>query len=89
MSAINELGMADALTYLQDRIEEATRTALSLVIVAGLALMTLTWAFAPVIASFFHSTHAVFVIRGFAVCLPFDASAQVPIGRLTRALNFR
>jgi PST family polysaccharide transporter len=81
--------MADALTYLQDRIEEATRTALSLVIAAGLVLMALTWAFAPAIASFFHSPHATFVIRGFAVCLPFDASAQVPIGRLTRALNFR
>jgi O-antigen/teichoic acid export membrane protein len=89
LSAINELGMADALTYLQDRIEEATRTALSLVIAAGLVLMALTWAFAPAIASFFHSPHAAFVIRGFAVCLPFDASAQVPIGRLTRALNFR
>ena len=81
--------MADALTYLQDRIEEATRTALSLVIAAGLALMVVTWVFAPVIASFFHSPHATFVIRGFAVCLPFDASAQVPIGRLTRALSFR
>ena len=81
--------MADALTYLKDRIEEATRTALSLVIVAGLALMAVTWVFAPVIASFFHSPDATFVIRGFAVCLPFDASAQVPIGRLTRALSFR
>jgi O-antigen/teichoic acid export membrane protein len=86
---MNELGMADALTYLQDRIEEAARTALSLVIAAGLVLMALTWVFAPVIASFFHSPDSVFVIRGFAVCLPFDASAQVPIGRLTRALSFR
>ena len=51
--------------------------------------MALTWAFAPVIASFFHSPQSVFVIRGFAVCLPFDACAQVPIGRLTRALSFR
>ena len=81
--------MADALTYLQDRIEQATRTALSLVIAAGFVLMALTWVFAPVIASFFHSPQAVFVIRGFAVCLPFDAAAQVPIGRLTRALSFR
>jgi O-antigen/teichoic acid export membrane protein len=89
LSAVNELGMADALTYLQDRIEQATRTALSLVLAAGLVLMGLTWAFAPVIASFFHSPHAVFVIRGFAVCLPFDASAQVPLGRLTRALSFQ
>lgn len=89
LSAINELGMADALTYLQDRIDQATRTALSLVLAAGLVLMGLTWIFAPVIASFFHSPDATFVIRGFAVCLPFDASAQVPIGRLTRALSFR
>jgi O-antigen/teichoic acid export membrane protein len=89
LSAINELGMADALTYLPDRIEEATKTALSLVLAAGLALMAITWAFAPLIASFFHSPQATFVIRGFAVCLPFDASALVPIGRLTRALNFR
>jgi len=69
-SAINELGMADALTYLQDRIEGATRTALSLILAAGLVLMALTWTFAPIIASFFHSPHATFVIRGFAVCLP-------------------
>jgi PST family polysaccharide transporter len=88
LSSINELGVADALTYLQDRIEEATRTALSLVLAAALVLMAVTWAFAPVIASFFHSPDAAFVIRGFAVSLPFDASAQVPIGRLTRALSF-
>lgn len=89
LSAINELGTADALTYLPDGVEEAARTALSLVIATGLALMALTWVSAPTIASFFHSPHAIFVIRGFAVCLPFDASAQVPIGRLTRALDFR
>lgn len=88
LSSVNELGLADALTYLPDRIEEATRTALSLVIGAGLVLMAMTWALAPVIASFFHSPHAVFVLRGFAVCLPFDASAQVPIGRLARSLSF-
>ena len=88
LSSINEMGMADALTYLQDQIEEATRTAFSVALAAGLVLMVLTWAVAPVIASFFHSPEAAFVIRGFAVCLPLDASAQVPIGRLTRALNF-
>ncbi len=50
--------------------------------------MIATWALAPAIASFFHSPQATFVIRGFSVCLPFDASAQVPIGRLTRSLSF-
>jgi O-antigen/teichoic acid export membrane protein len=88
LSAVNQLGVADALTYLQDRIEEASRTALSMVLAAGLILMAATWALAPVIASFFHSPDAVFVLRGFAVCLPFDAAAAVPIGRLMRSLSF-
>jgi O-antigen/teichoic acid export membrane protein/SAM-dependent methyltransferase len=88
LQAVNQLGVGDALTYLADRIEEASRTALSMVLVAGLILMGATWALAPAIASFFHSPDATFVIRGFSVCLPFDAAAQVPIGRLTRSLSF-
>ena len=88
LSAINQLGVGDALTYLDVRIEEASRTALSMVVVAGLILMGATWALAPVIASFFHSPNATFVIRGFAVCLPFDTGANVPIARLTRSLRF-
>jgi O-antigen/teichoic acid export membrane protein len=89
LSALNQLGVADALTYLKDQIEEASRTAFSMVLAAGLFLMVVTWVLAPAIASFFHSPQATFVLRGFAVCLPFDASAEVPIGRLTRSLNFR
>jgi O-antigen/teichoic acid export membrane protein/SAM-dependent methyltransferase len=89
LSAINQLGVADALTYLPDQIEEASRTALSMVLAAGFVLMVVTWVLAPGIASFFHSPHAAFVLRGFAICLPFDASAEVPVGRLTRSLNFR
>jgi O-antigen/teichoic acid export membrane protein len=89
LSAINQLGVADALTYLKDQIEEASRTALSMVLGAGLILMVVTWVLAPGIASFFHSPQAVFVLRGFAVGLPFDASAEVPVGRLTRSLSFR
>ncbi len=86
--ALDHLGVADALTYFKDRIEEATRTALSLVIAGGLALMGATWLVAPLIAHFFHSPAATFVLRGFAVGIPFDAAAQVPIGRLTRGLRF-
>jgi O-antigen/teichoic acid export membrane protein/SAM-dependent methyltransferase len=88
LQAVNQLGVGDALTYLQDRIDEASRTALSMVLVTGLILMGATWMLAPAIASFFHSPAATFVLRGFAVCLPFDAAAQVPIGRLTRSLRF-
>jgi O-antigen/teichoic acid export membrane protein len=88
LSAVNELGVADALVYRKDRIEEASRTALSMVLAGGLVLMGATWALAPVIASFFHTSDATFVVRGFAVCLPLDAAAAVPIGRLTRSLSF-
>lgn len=88
LSAFTQLGVPDALTYLQDRIEEASKTALSMVLAAGLVLMVVTWALAPGIASFFHSPNATFVLRGFAVCLPFDSSAEVPVGRLARSLSF-
>jgi O-antigen/teichoic acid export membrane protein len=88
LQAVNQLGIGDALTYLQDRIEDASRTALSMLLVTGLVLMGATWALAPQIASFFHSPAATFVLRGFALGIPFDAAAQVPIGRLTRSLSF-
>lgn len=85
---LTHLGIVDALTYLNDRIEEGSRTALSIVIVGGLILMGTTWALAPLLAHFFHSPHATFVLRGFALGIPFDAVAQVPVGRLTRSLSF-
>ena len=88
LSAVNELGVSDALVYRKDRIGEASRTALSMVLVSGLVLMGVAWVLAPVIASFFHTSAATFVVRGFAVCLPLDAAAAVPIGRLTRSLSF-
>jgi O-antigen/teichoic acid export membrane protein len=88
LMALNHLGVSDALTYFKDRVEEATRTALSMVIVGGLVLLATTWVLAPVIAHFFHSPQATFVLRGFALGIPFDAAAQVPIGRLTRGLRF-
>lgn len=88
LMALNHLGVADALTYFSDRVAEATRTALSMVIAGGLLLLGATWALAPLIAHFFHSPEAVFVLRGFALGIPFDAAAQVPIGRLTRSLQF-
>jgi len=86
--ALNQLGIGDALTYLADRVEEASRTALSMVVATGLVLAGATWALAPLIAQFFHSPDATFVLRGFALGLPFDAAAQVPIGRMTRSMSF-
>ncbi len=86
--ALNQMGVIDALTYVKDRVEEASRTALSMVLAGGLILMCTTWALAPLIAHFFHSPSATFVLRGFAFAIPFDVAAQVPIGRLTRNLSF-
>lgn len=88
LTALNQMGVSDALTYLKDRIEEASRTALSMMLGSGLMLLGITWALAPLIARFFHSPDATFVLRGFAIGIPFDAAAQVPIGRLTRSLRF-
>jgi O-antigen/teichoic acid export membrane protein/O-antigen ligase len=86
--ALNHLGVVDALTYFKDRVEEASRTALSIVLMSGFALVGVTWALAPLIAHFFHSPGATFVLRGFALGIPFDVAAQVPVGRLTRELSF-
>jgi O-antigen/teichoic acid export membrane protein len=88
LTALNHMGVADALTYVRDRVETAARTALSMMVVGGLFLTGATWLLAPLIAHFFHSPGATFVLRGFAICIPFDAAAQVPIGRLTRSLSF-
>src|SRR5258707_7365643 len=73
LMALNHLGVSDALTYFKDRVEEATRTALSMVIVGGLVLLAATWALAPVIAHFFHSPQAHTVVAGFALGSPFAA----------------
>ena len=87
---VTHLGIFDALTYLRDRIEigEASRTALSICIVVGLILTGVIWALAPLVAHFFHSPDATFVLRGFALGITFDAAALVPRGLLTRSLSF-
>jgi len=87
---VSHLGIFEALSYLRDRIElgELSRTALSICIVVGLILTGVTWALAPLIAHFFHSPDATFVLRGFALGITFDAAAMVPRGLLTRSLSF-
>ncbi len=89
LSALNNLGVADAITYRKDRVEDAARTALTLMIGLGATLTVATWFAAPALASFFHSPHATFVLRGFAISLVFDAAATVPVALLTRSLDFR
>ncbi len=88
MTSLNQLGLNDALVYMKDQIEKASRTALTILLAGGLILMAAMWELAPFIAAFFHISQATFVLRGFAVGLPFESIAQVPIGRLTRQLSF-
>jgi O-antigen/teichoic acid export membrane protein/O-antigen ligase len=88
LAALNQLGVGDALTYFTDDIAQASRTALSMLVGTGLILMALTWALSPAIAHFFHSPGSAVVLKGFAVGIPFDAAAQVPIALMTRALQF-
>ena len=87
---VTHLGIFEALSYLRDRIElrELSRTALSICIAGGLILTGVAWALAPLIAHFFHSPDATFVLRGFALGITFDAAALVPRGLLTRSLSF-
>jgi O-antigen/teichoic acid export membrane protein len=89
VQALNNLGIADALTYREERVHEAARTALTMIVGVALALTVATWFAAPAIASFFHSPRSVFVLRGFAVAIPFDAAALVPVALMTRSLQFR
>jgi O-antigen/teichoic acid export membrane protein/O-antigen ligase len=89
LAALNQLGAGDALTYLPDRdVGKASRTALTMLTGTGVLLMALTWALSPVIAHFFHSPGATLVLKGFALGIPFDAAAQVPIALMTRNLQF-
>lgn len=89
LQALNNLGIPDALTYRKDRVEEAARTAFTLMIGAGAVLTVAAWLAAPTIAGFFHAPDAVFVLRGFALGIAFEAAAEVPIAMLTRSLQFR
>jgi len=88
LAALNQLGVGDALTYLTDDIEQASRTALTMLVGTGLIIMAITWALSPAIAHFFHSPGATPVLKGFALGIPFDAAAQVPIALMTRNLQF-
>ncbi len=89
VQALNNLGIADALTYRDERVHEAARTALTMIVAAAAVLTLAMWFAAPWIASFFHSPRSVFVLRGFALAIPFDAAALVPVALMTRSLQFR
>ena len=44
---------------------------------------------APAMAGFFHSPNAVGVLRGFAIAIACYAAADIPLGLITRELDFR
>jgi O-antigen/teichoic acid export membrane protein len=88
LGAISNFGIIDAITFQKDRVDEAARTSLSILVAVGLLLAGAAWAAAPSIAGFFHSPQATWVLRGFAVALPIDVLSDVPRGLLTRSLRF-
>src|SRR5205814_7344431 len=58
LQAINEIGISDALTYRHDRVAEAARTALTIMLATGLVATVVAWVAAPALAQFFHTDHA-------------------------------
>ena len=89
LQVVNELGVTDALTYRGEDVEQAARTALTLMLVTGAVATVLVWMAAPTLAHFFHTPDATAVIRGFGVVLIFDTAATVPIAMLERDLCCR
>ncbi|MDQ1397625.1 MAG: hypothetical protein QOG64_2884, partial [Acidimicrobiaceae bacterium] len=89
LQVLNDLGVTDALTFRKDRIEEAARTALTIMLGVGTVATVLAWLTAPWLARYFRAPDAVAVIRGFAVVLIMDSAATVPLALMERELDFR
>ncbi|MCW2778596.1 MAG: tuaB [Frankiales bacterium] len=88
-SQVQDLGLSDALTYRRDRVDEAARTALTLTLVGGLVSTAVVVAASGAVAGFFSEPDARGVVVGLAGVLVLNAAALVPVGLLTRSLDFR
>jgi O-antigen/teichoic acid export membrane protein len=83
------LGLAAALTYRPDRVAEAARTALTLMLVAAVIASAALWFGAPAIAGFLQDDHATTLLRGFTLVITGSMAAGVPMALLDRNLDFR
>ncbi len=88
LQAFSNMGIPDAMIYLKDRSDEVARTALTMITGAALGASTVMWVTAGALGDFFHSPAAAFVIRGFAIALPFSAASLVPLSLLSRSFKY-
>ena len=84
-----EMGFTSALIYRKDRVQEASYTVFSMVIVAGLVLSVLGVAVSPLIASFFKEPRVTPVLRVLSMTILLASFGQVPISLLAKETDFR
>jgi O-antigen/teichoic acid export membrane protein len=88
LTILGSAGLADALIYQRERVDEAARTALTLAGMLGLLIGGALVAAAPSVASFFRVPGATAIILAYGLMLPLDVIKQVPFAMLTRELAF-
>ena len=84
-----DLGLAQALIYRTDHIEEAASTAFFLVIIWGMLLCFLISLMASQIALFFNEPGATAVIQVMALTLVISSFGTVPSALIEKELEFR
>lgn len=88
-SIVQDVGLSEVISFRQDRVEEAARTCLTLILGASLLLTALCWVAAPAIARFLHAPAGAGVIRGLTVVLPCYAVVSGDTALLKRELLFQ
>ncbi|MDQ1710983.1 MAG: hypothetical protein QOE45_433 [Frankiaceae bacterium] len=88
-SIVQDVGLSDVLSFRRDRVEEAARTCLTLILAASVTLTALCWVAAPSIARFLNAPAGTDVIRGLTIVLPFYALASADAALLKRELLFQ
>jgi len=84
-----DLGLAQALIYRTDSIEEAANTAFILVIIWGTLLFILISITASQIALFFSEPRATLVIQAMAMTIVISSFGTVPSALMEKELEFR
>jgi O-antigen/teichoic acid export membrane protein len=87
-SIVQDVGLTEVISYRQDRVEEAARTCLTLILGASLLLTALCWVAAPWVARFLNAPAGTDVIRGLTVVLPCYAVVSGDTALLKRELAF-
>ncbi len=85
---IQGAGLAAAVVYHRDELEERAATAAVLVIVSSLAWFGIAFAIAPLAADFFGDEQLTDVLRALAGVLVLTAIARVPAALLERDVQF-